>query len=97
MATKKNDATGALVEIVAALEPFNDADRHWVLQSAASKFTLSVQATAGGGQAGGGQETRGQAARSPWGTRGQTGRSPGFQFTSRRRKTEYVPSVPTFP
>jgi hypothetical protein len=30
-------------------------------------------------------------------TRGQTGRSPAFQFTSRRRKTGYVPSVPTFP
>jgi hypothetical protein len=52
MAAKKNDSTGALVAVVAALEPLNDADRHWVLQSAASKFALTVQAAAGGGQAG---------------------------------------------
>ena len=50
MATKKNDATSALVEVIAALEPLNDADRHWVLQSAASKFTLTVQVA--GGQTG---------------------------------------------
>jgi len=54
MAGKKNDATGASVAVVAALEPLNDADRQWVLQSAASRFALTVQATAGTGQAGAG-------------------------------------------
>src|SRR4051794_38833177 len=52
MVTKKNDSTGALVTVVAALEPLNDTDRHWVLQSAASKFTLTLQGMAGGSQAG---------------------------------------------
>ncbi|MGB7930400.1 MAG: hypothetical protein WCF61_19785 [Terriglobales bacterium] len=52
MAAKKNDSTAALVAVVAALEDLNDADRHWVLQSAASKFTLTVQTAGGGGQAG---------------------------------------------
>src|SRR5579859_3636513 len=52
MATKKNDATGALVAVIAAVEPLHDADRHWVLQSAASKFALILQTAAGGGQAG---------------------------------------------
>jgi len=51
MARRKNDSTGALVAVVAALEPLNDADRHWVLQSAASKFTLTVQAVSGPGGA----------------------------------------------
>jgi|SRR5208282_476611 hypothetical protein len=51
MAAKKNDATGALVAVIAALEPLNDADRHWVLQSAASKFALTVETAAGGGPA----------------------------------------------
>jgi hypothetical protein len=50
MVTKKNDATAALVEVVAALDALNDADRHWVLQSAASKFTLTVPAASGNGQ-----------------------------------------------
>jgi hypothetical protein len=52
MATKKNDATGALVAVIAALEHLNDADRHWVLQSAASKFALTVQVAAGGAHGG---------------------------------------------
>jgi|SRR5438067_8966352 len=54
MTAKKNDSTGALVTVVAALEALNDADRNWVLQSAASKFTLTLQAAAGAGQAGAG-------------------------------------------
>jgi hypothetical protein len=52
MAVKKNGSTGALVAVIAALEPINDTDRHWVLQSAASKFNLTVQTAVGGSQAG---------------------------------------------
>ena len=52
MTVKKNDSTGALVAVIAALEPLNDTDRHWVIQSAASKFTLTVQTAAGGAQSG---------------------------------------------
>jgi hypothetical protein len=43
MATKKQDSTGALVAVVKALEPLSDADKQWVLQSAASRWTLSIQ------------------------------------------------------
>ncbi len=52
MAQKKNDSTGALVVVVAELEPLNDSDRNWVLQSAASKFGLTLQGTVGSVQAG---------------------------------------------
>jgi hypothetical protein len=57
MVAKKNDSTGALVAVVDALEPLNDADRQWVLQSAANKFSVAIQQAAGsaGGGAGGGQ------------------------------------------
>jgi len=56
MAAKKNDSTSALVTVVDALEPLNEAERQWVLQSAASKFSLAVQPPAGGpvGAGGGG-------------------------------------------
>jgi hypothetical protein len=49
MAVKKNDSTAALVAVVSSLEPLNDQDRQWVLQSAASKFALTVPVV--GGQA----------------------------------------------
>ncbi|GFE83374.1 hypothetical protein GCM10011487_53740 [Steroidobacter agaridevorans] len=56
MVAKKNDSTGALVTVVDALEPLSDADRLWVLQSAASKFSVAVQQSpgSGGNGAGGG-------------------------------------------
>lgn len=44
MAAKKNNSTSALVTVIGALETLNDTDRQWVLQSAASKFALSVAA-----------------------------------------------------
>lgn len=52
MATKKNDSTGALVTVIGALEPLNDTDRQWVLQAAASKFSVTVQATGSQGNPG---------------------------------------------
>lgn len=48
MAAKKQDPTGALVAVVKALEPLADAEKHWVLQSAASRWSLNVQGQAAG-------------------------------------------------
>jgi hypothetical protein len=68
MAVKKNDATAALVTVVGALESLEDSDRQWVLQSAASRFSVAIQqgAGSGGGGQGGGQS----------GTGGNTGSGP---------------------
>lgn len=52
MTAKKNDSTAALVIVVDALEPLNDAERQWVLQSAASKFTLTMQVPSAGSAGG---------------------------------------------
>jgi hypothetical protein len=55
MAAKKIDSTSALVRVVQALEAVEEKDRQWVLQSAASKFALTIQVPAGnaaGAQAG---------------------------------------------
>jgi len=54
MAVKKNDATSALVTVIGALESLEDADRQWVLQSAASRFSIAIQQGAGSGGGGGG-------------------------------------------
>src|SRR6516164_6942991 len=53
MAEKKIDPTTALVAVVKALEPLGDADRQWVLQAAATRWSLQLhaQAAAGGGGA----------------------------------------------
>jgi hypothetical protein len=50
---KKIDSTTALVAVVKALEPLIDADKQWVLNSAASRWTLSVQTQSSGGGRGG--------------------------------------------
>ena len=54
MGAKKNDSTHALVAVIGALDPLKESDRQWVLQSAASKFVVTIQATTTGGQAGAG-------------------------------------------
>lgn len=41
---KEQNATSALVAVVTALEPLGDADRQWVLQSAASRWSLILPA-----------------------------------------------------
>jgi hypothetical protein len=52
MAAKK-DPTAALVAVVKALDPLEAADRQWVLQSAANKWTINLsQAQAGAGAGG---------------------------------------------
>lgn len=52
MSAKKQDSTSALVTVVKALESLSDADKQWVLNSAASRWTLTIQPHTGG--AGGG-------------------------------------------
>jgi hypothetical protein len=52
MPAKKQDSTSALVTVVKALEPLSDADKQWVLNSAASRWALTVQHQAGGGSGG---------------------------------------------
>jgi len=42
MASKNVSAPEALVTVVAALEPLSEQDRAWVLQSAASRWSISV-------------------------------------------------------
>ena len=55
MATKKTDSTTVLVTVVGALELLHDEkDRQWVLQSAASKFNVTLQMPDTGGQGGSG-------------------------------------------
>jgi hypothetical protein len=59
MAEKKRGATGALVIVVEALEPLEESDRQWVLQSAAARWNVQLPrqgagVTGGGGPAGGG-------------------------------------------
>lgn len=54
MVAKKQDSTSALVTVVKALESLSDADKQWVLNSAASRWTLTVQAQLGGGGGGAG-------------------------------------------
>ncbi len=50
MATKKTDATAALVTVIDALESLQEEkDRQWVLQSAASKFDVTLQVPSAGG------------------------------------------------
>jgi hypothetical protein len=51
MQPKKQDPTDALVVVVKALEPLAEADRQWVLQSAASRWSVTVlgPATSPGG------------------------------------------------
>ncbi len=53
---KKPDSTSALVAVLKALDPLEDTDKQWVLNSAASKWALKVDATLGGS---GGSGTRG--------------------------------------
>lgn len=53
MVTKKSNAAEALVVIVDALEALEDADRRWVLQSAASKWAIGLQQSANLGGLGG--------------------------------------------
>ncbi|MDE2229765.1 MAG: hypothetical protein KGL11_12095 [Alphaproteobacteria bacterium] len=48
MAGKKQDATNALVIVVKALDPLPDAEKQWVLQSAASRWSLNIQAAGAG-------------------------------------------------
>jgi hypothetical protein len=59
MAAKKSDSTSALVTVVKALEALDETGRQWVLQSAANRWTLSLQlpSPAGGGNPGGGGGT----------------------------------------
>jgi hypothetical protein len=45
MASGKADPTVALVSVVKALEPLKDDDRRWVLQAAATKWSLTTVAT----------------------------------------------------
>jgi hypothetical protein len=52
MPAKKQDSTSALVIVVKALDSLSDADKQWVLNSAASRWALTVQQQAGGGGAG---------------------------------------------
>lgn len=52
MAQKKADSTSALVAVVKALEPLGDDERRWVLQSAASRWTLNLQMPASAGNSG---------------------------------------------
>lgn len=59
MAAKKNDSTSALVAVVDALEPLNDGDRQWVLQSAASKFSVAIQLAASANVSAGNQPAAG--------------------------------------
>lgn len=47
MPTKKQDSTSALVTVVKALEGLVDAERSWVLNSAASRWTLTLPAPSG--------------------------------------------------
>src|SRR4030065_690478 len=55
MATKRTDSTTVLVTVVGALELLHDEkDRQWVLQSAASKFNVTLQMPDTGGQGGSG-------------------------------------------
>jgi hypothetical protein len=55
MATKKKqDSTSALVTVVKALEGLSDTDKQWVLNSAASRWTLTVQTQTSGGEGTGG-------------------------------------------
>jgi hypothetical protein len=55
MAVKKDSSTDALVTVVKALEHLDDTDRRWVLQSAATKFSIPApDAAAGSGGAGAG-------------------------------------------
>jgi hypothetical protein len=51
MIKKKIDPADALKAVTTALEPLPDAEKQWVLQSAASRWTLTVQVQnpAGGG------------------------------------------------
>ena len=46
MQATKPDPTAALVVVVKALEPLADADRQWVLQSAASRWSVIIQGPA---------------------------------------------------
>jgi hypothetical protein len=64
MATKKTDPTTALVTVISALESLQDEkDRQWVLQSAASKFNVTLQTPNAGGAGGnGGSSGAGVAA-----------------------------------
>lgn len=48
MPSKNISAPEPLVAVVDALESLTDADRQWVLQSAASRWALVVQASSGG-------------------------------------------------
>lgn len=52
MSAKKQDSTSALVTVVKALESLTDADKQWVLNSAASRWALTVQPRTGGGAGG---------------------------------------------
>lgn len=53
MATKKTDSTTALVTVVGALDSLqDDKDRQWVLQSAASKFNVTLSTPNTDGQGG---------------------------------------------
>lgn len=57
MAAKKSNSTDALVTVVEALEPLDEAERQWVLQSAVSKFSVPIQrgTAAGSGSTAGNQ------------------------------------------
>lgn len=55
MVAKKTDSTTVLVTVVGALESLQDEkDRQWVLQSAASKFNVTLQMPDTGGLGGSG-------------------------------------------
>jgi hypothetical protein len=67
MAAKKNESTNALVIVVDALEPLENADRQWVLQAAASKFALTIQALPAGATGGAGAGVQLQSGGDPLG------------------------------
>jgi hypothetical protein len=55
--TKKRDPASALLKVINLLDPLDESDKKWVLQSAASKWTIEVQRAAAQppGSPGGGQ------------------------------------------
>ena len=46
--SKKQDPASALMTVISALEPLTDIEKQWVLQSAASRWTLAVSLQSAG-------------------------------------------------